>query len=79
MTKAKIKAAYLTKLAETYPWARGDMGETVQTRGFAKAAETADLALAGKLKLEGDCWFEALRENGVQKAATRAMIAALPD
>lgn len=79
MSKAKIKADYIEKLKATYGWARGEQGEVAQTRGLAMAADTADDALAGKIKLAGDCWFEALRENGVQKAATRAMIAALPD
>lgn len=78
MSKAKIKAAYLTKLAEKYAWARGEMGETAQTRGIAAASEAADKALAGQLKLEGYCWFEALRENGVPATATRAMLRELP-
>lgn len=74
-TKAAIKAAYLEGLKAAYDWTRGPHGET----GLAKAGEAADAALAGRLKLEGAVWFAALAANGVQKGATRAMLAALPD
>ncbi len=77
--KAKIKADYIERLKATYGWARGEQGEVAQMRGLTMAADSADAALAGKMKLAGTCWFEALAAHGVQKGATMRQIAELPE
>ena len=78
-TKSAIKAAYLAGLEQTYEWA-GREG-TARNRGMMLASQAADNALAGELKLEGECWWRALEANGVTnpKRATRDQLAALPD
>ena len=75
-TKRAIHAAYIEGLKQTYPWARD--GGVAQERGLALAAQAADKALAGKLKLEGRIWFEALAQNGVQKSSSMKILAGLP-
>ena len=76
MTKSKIKADYIVNLRSLYA---GKVDYSDGTRPWGLACNAADQALAGKIKLEGEAWFMALASNGVQKAATRAMLAALPE
>lgn len=73
VTKTKLKADYIANLQATYPF------YTEGSKPLALANLAADAALAGKTKLEGDCWFATLRANNLQKATTLKMLAALPD
>jgi hypothetical protein len=73
--KAKIKAAYLRKLVETYP----DI-YTPESRALNLAGLAADNALAGRLKLVGECWYSALEEaTGSKRVWRMADLAALPN
>lgn len=74
--KAAIRAAYLLGIEARYDWAKP--GSAARERGLQLAGEAADKALAGKLKLDGDCWREALEANGVNPRATMRELAALP-
>ena len=76
-TKSAIKAAYLSGLEKTYPWAAPDSPH--RAAGMSAAEKAVDGALAGRIKLEGDIWFQVLADNGVQKSASRQMISDLPD
>lgn len=55
--KAEIKKRYLEKLPAIYPGIY-----TPGSRPLALAETAADNALAGKLKLEGTAWEQAVRE-----------------
>ena len=74
MSKSAIKADYIKNLIATYPAIYTPDSKPLNLAGLA-----ADQALAGKMKLEGDCWFAALKRNNVQKAATMKMLSELPD
>lgn len=58
----KIVSLYIEKMRATYDWAR--KGDATSERGLAMGADAARNACAGKIKLEGDCWFAAIREAG---------------
>ena len=72
-TKAAIKASYIANLKATYAFYLDG------SKPLVLAIVAADRALAGKIKLEGDCWYKALADNGMQKASTMKMLAALPN
>lgn len=72
-TKTNIKACYIACLKTTYAFYEEG------SKPLALAHQAADAALSGKQKLQGDCWFKALAANGVQKAASCAMLADLPE
>ncbi len=71
-TKTNIKACYIANLQATYPF------YTEGSRPLEMARLAADTALSGVGKLDGECWYKALAANGVQKAASRKMLAELP-
>lgn len=73
MTKSEIKRAYIANLQATYPF------YVEGSRPLKLANEAADLALAGKIRLEGDCWYAALAPAGLNSRSTKAQIAALPE
>ncbi len=58
----KIVSLYVEGMKATYEWAR--RGDTVSERGLAMGADAARKACAGKLKLEGDCWMNAIHGAG---------------
>lgn len=70
--KSKIKALYIQKLQATYPF------YIEGSRPLELANQAADKALAGKLKLEGECWESAVREATGLKTWTKKMIEGLP-
>lgn len=72
--KAKIKAAYIAALKKTYPGIY-----TPGSRSLELAGEAADNALAGRLKLRGECWSAALEEVTGTHRHTMAALAALPE
>lgn len=72
--KAKIKAAYIAALKKTYPGIY-----TPGSRSLELAGEAVDNALAGRLKLRGECWSAALEEVTGTHRHTMAALAALPD
>jgi hypothetical protein len=76
-TRAAIKAAYLDNLVSAYAWAAE--GSPTREAGLAAASKAADAALAGKLNLEGDCWWSACAANGIHKNSPRRVFAALPN
>lgn len=73
MTKSEIKAAYIAQLQTRYPF------YTEGSRPLAAANDAADKALAGLIRLEGDCWFESLALAGLNNRSTKAQIAAIPE
>lgn len=72
-TKSKIKADYIANLKATYAF----YVEGSSPLELANLA--ADKALAGIMRLEGDCWFNALASNGLPKNITLKALAALED
>ena len=75
MSKSKIKADYLARLQARYGFYMPG------SKPLTLAGMAADKALAGEIRLEGDCWFDALRAAGVRNptSATRKEIASLPE
>ena len=75
MSKSKIKSEYVARLQRTYAFC------TTGSRPLTLAMRAADKALAGEIRLEGDCWFDALKVAGVRnpRSATRKEIASLPE
>lgn len=66
--KQAIKTLYIQKLQAAYPF------YTEGSRPLELAAQAADKALAGSVKLEGDCWNEAVREvTGLTRWTMRAL------
>jgi len=70
--KESIRASYIALLQETYPF------YVEGSRPLALAHVAADAALAGKVKLKGDCWEMALIANGLSPRITLKALAALP-
>lgn len=71
--KASIKKRYIELLQSNFAF------YTEGSRPLKMANEAADNALAGKLKLTGDCWFQALTEHNLKKTITQKALAALPE
>lgn len=71
--KNKIKALYIQKLQATYPF------YVDGSRPLELANQAADKALAGKVKLQGECWESAVREATGLKTWTMATLAGLEE
>lgn len=69
-----IVAAYLDGMKARYAWAQGDT--PVARKGLEAGAFAARNACAGKIKLEGEAWTEAVRKAGYVGPMTKAGIAA---
>ncbi len=75
MTKTEtIVANYINGMKATYAWAQ--RGDAISEKGLALGADTARKACAGKIKLEGDCWMQALRDAGFTGPYTVKALAA---
>jgi hypothetical protein len=70
-SKATLKARYIANLQATYPF------YVEGSRPLQLANEAADAALAGTLKLKGECWDKALKECGLPKGITLKALAGL--
>ena len=70
-TKSEIKARYIENLRAAYPF------YTDGSKPLAAAHMAADAALAGKMKLEGECWDRALASCGLPKNITMKALEAL--
>jgi hypothetical protein len=71
--KAGIRELYLAELKAKYPF------YTEGSRPLALAERAVDSALAGLIKLDGDCWFRALETYSLPKTVTMKALAALPE
>lgn len=72
-TKSSIKAKYIVTLKELYPF----YSEGSKPLELANLA--ADKALAGKMKLKGAAWHQALLVHGIDpKRVTLKALAELP-
>ena len=72
-TKSSIKAKYIATLKELYPF------YLEGSRPLELANLAADKALAGKMKLEGAAWTQALLLHGIDaKRVTLKALAELP-
>lgn len=69
----KIVSLYVAKMHATYDWAK--RGDAVSERGLAMGADAARKACVGKLKLDGDCWMQAIREAGFSSFYTAKALA----
>lgn len=72
-TKTKIKARYIALLKVRYPL------YTEGSRPLALAHDAADAALTGKIKLEGECWEQAVREVSGLSRWTMCQLSELPE
>lgn len=72
-TKSSIKAMYIQELKAMYPFYNDG------SRPLTMASEAADSALAGKMRLEGDCWSKALAAHGLPKNMALKRLAELPN
>jgi hypothetical protein len=72
----KIVAAYLDGMKARYSWARGEQGDIAQRRGLELGEKAARAACAGKIKLEGDAWAEAVKAAGFTGPITCKALAA---
>ena len=69
----EIKADYLSRLQDRYGFYEPG------SRALTLANLAADNALMGIRKLEGECWFDALKAAGLPKNITLRELAKLPD
>ncbi len=76
MTKSEILATYLSNLQTMYA---GRVDYSPGSKPYLMACDAAKAALAGKIRLEGDAWFAALRVANLSSRSTKAQIAALPE
>lgn len=72
-TKVNIRRAYIAALQAAYPF------YTEGSRPLMLAHGAVDKALAGKMRLEGDCWAGALKACGLPKDTPLKALAALPE
>lgn len=72
--KSEIKKRYLEKLRATYPAIYTDGSRPIELANLA-----ADNALAGKIKVEGDCWRAAVKEITGWKSWTMRALSELPE
>jgi hypothetical protein len=72
-TKSSIKESYITTLKNLYPF------YVEGSRPLDLAHKAADQALAGKMKLEGEAWFQTLLLHGIDRRATMRFLSELPD
>lgn len=72
--KQAILDSYVSNLKATYPTIYVD-----GMRPLILAIYTAEKALEGLIRLEGDCWHKALKDNGFSRATmmTRKQIKAI--
>lgn len=68
-----IVALYLDGMRARYDWAR--KGDAIAERGLTLGADAARKACAGKIKLEGDAWQDALRGAGFTGTYTMRALA----
>lgn len=71
--KDGIRELYIAQLQAAYPF------YTEGSRSLAVAYEAVDAALAGNLKLSGNCWERTLETYSLPKNVTRATLRDLPE
>lgn len=71
-TKSAVKTVYIAQLQARYPF------YTEGSRPLELAHQAADAALSGAMKLDGECWDNALQACGLSKRITLKALAALP-
>lgn len=73
VTKAKLKTDYIAALQAKYDF------YIPGSRAYAMAHLAVNQTLAGRMNLQGECWFQVLRDNGLSIHITRRELAALPE
>ncbi len=71
-TKTLVKAQYIAHLQARYSF------YVEGSRQLELANQAVDAALAGTLKLQGECWTNALVDCGLSKRITMRELAELP-
>jgi hypothetical protein len=72
-TKTEIKARFIALIKVRYPF------YTEGSRSLALANDAANAALAGKIKLEGECWEQAVKEVSGLSRWTMRQLSELPE